>query len=180
MIKIGVIVMALFGFLQAGWFANLFDSTPTPPIAVPIDLSKKGSTAEVVIRSDDSDKSRYFSIYFVVGVSGVIDKLHEHLSETFIGYGPRQGVITPVRLTIYRIKKDKEPILFLDKTIEAGESHFRGFELNGQKVIYDDRYIYATELPEGKYRIRLKNLQDFPELKEIETYFAIHGGRGKY
>jgi len=60
MIKIGVIIMALVSFLNAGWFANLFDSTPTPPVAVPIDLSKKGSTAEVVIRSDDSDKSRYF------------------------------------------------------------------------------------------------------------------------
>ena len=119
-------------------------------------------------------------IYFVVGVSGAIDNLHQHLAETFIGHGPRQGVITPVRLTIYRIKKDKEPILFLDKIIEAAGTNSRGFELNGQKVIYDDRSIDATELPEGKYRIRLKNLQDFPELKEIETYFAIHGGRGKY
>jgi len=180
MIKIGVIIMALVSFLNAGWFANLFDSTPTPPIAVPIDLSKKGSTAEVVIRSDDSDKSRYFSIYFVMDAPGVSGAIDNYLLETFTGHGSGQGIKTPVRLTIYRIKKDKEPILFLDKTIEAAGRDSTAFEINGQKVIYRDRYIYATELPEGKYRIRLKNLQDFPELKEIETYFAIHGGRGKY
>jgi len=114
-------------------------------------------------------------------VPGVpIDNSRKYLLETFIGHGPGQGIRTPVRLTIYRIKKDKEPILFLDKTIEAVGHNSTAFELNGQEVVYADRYVYATELPEGKYRIRLKNLQDFPELKEIETYFAIHGGREKY
>jgi hypothetical protein len=42
------------------------------------------------------------------------------------------------------------------------------------------RWVKGMELPKGKYRIRLENLKDFSELKGIEMYFAINGGRGKY
>ncbi len=42
--------MTLFGFLQAGWFGDLFDNMPTPPITKFIDLSKKRSRVEFTTR----------------------------------------------------------------------------------------------------------------------------------
>ncbi|MGE3612528.1 MAG: DUF5625 family protein [Sulfurimonas sp.] len=180
MLKIGVITMALMSFLHAGWLGDLFDNTPKPPIAVPIDMSKAGNTAEIVIRSDDSDKTRYFSLYFVMGVPGQYQITSKDWLEKFVGHGSIEGTRTPVMLIIYSLEKDKESILFLNKTIEAGGTDSRGFKLNGQNIIYANRWIDAIKLPQGKYHIKLENLQDFPELKEIEIYFAIHGGRGKY
>jgi hypothetical protein len=180
MLKIGVITMALMSFLHAGWFGDLFDRTPTPPIAIPINLSKSGSTAEIVIRSDDSDKIRVFSLYFVIGKKGKDSYSRNHWIYEFVGR-PGSGTVTPVKLTIYRIEKDKEPTLFYEGRIEVEDSSGSGLGINKREdIAYMKRRIDSMYLSEGKYRIRLENLQDFPELKETEIYFAIHGGRGKY
>ena len=128
--------MALLSFLHAGWFGNLFDSTPTPPIAVPIDLSKAGNATEIVVRSDDSDKTRYFALYFVMGITGQYQNTRKEWLEKFVGHGDIEGTIIPVKLTAYRIEKDKNPVLFFDKTVEKGGTFGRAFELNGKKVVY--------------------------------------------
>lgn len=185
MLKTGVIIMALFSFLQANWFTDLFDDTPKPPIYVPIDMSKAGKVADFIIRSDDSEKYRVFSLYFATRVDG---KYYFHWNSwiyKFLGHCPRyatepqcynmKGTVTPVKLTVYRLEKAKEPKLLFDKTkytcgIEGGL-----FKINGQKGRYEERSLLMTELPKGKYRIKLENLKSFPELKKIETYFAIHG-----
>ncbi|AFV96976.1 DUF5625 family protein [Sulfuricurvum sp.] len=188
MLKIGVIIMALMSCLHAGWFGDLFDDTPKPPIEVPIDMSKAGIVADFVIRSDDSEKYRDFWLVFVRYPSG---KYREEIKDStpwldeFIGGGTRnidgseiKGTITPVKLTIYRLEKDKEPTLFYEATIEAGGRDARGFYLlDGRKMAHDMRWVKEMRLPKGKYRIRLENLKAFPELKEIEMYFAIHGMR---
>ena len=59
MLKIGIITMALFGFLQAGWLSDLFDNTPTPPITKFIDLSKSGSKVEFTTRIPKEYMSAY-------------------------------------------------------------------------------------------------------------------------
>jgi hypothetical protein len=181
MLKIGVITMALMSFLHAGWFGDLFDDTPKPPIEVPIDMSKAGTVADFVIRSNDSEKYRVFSLYFVRFPLGKVGYGSEPWLDDFIGHGPDRGTTTPVKLTIYRIEKDKEPIQFYEATIEARGRDSRGFYLlDGRKMAFDDRWVDEMRLPKGKYRIQLENIKEFPELKRIEMYFAVHSGRGKY
>lgn len=174
--------MALLSFLNAGWLSDLFDSTPTPPVYIPIDLSKKGNVAEMVIRSDDSEVTRYFSLIFATRIDGKYELGIDHWIYRFLKIfdgNSIEGTKTPVRLTIYRLEKEKEPVLLLDKTIEAVERNGGIGILNGQKGSYWRRYIYSKELSQGYYRIKLENLQDFPELKDIDIFFGVHFGRGK-
>lgn len=172
--------MALMSFLHAGWLGNLFDDTPKPPIEVPIDMSKAGVVADFVIRSDDSEKTRVFSLYFVNGTTGNYKTTNKEWLEKFVGHGDVIGTITPVKMTIYRLEKDKEPVVFYEGTIEAGGTHARGFELlDGRRMTYHNRTFKWISLPKGKYRIQLENLKDFPELKGIEMYLAISRGMHK-
>lgn len=173
--------MALMSFLYAGWFGDLFDSTPKTYHMVPIDLSKVGNVADFMLRSVDSEKGGHFSLYFVIRKDGkqLYDNRH-WINEFVLGGQKREGVSTPIRLTIYRIEQDGEAILFYDKTIEAKGWSGTGGYMNGAEVTYWMRNIDVFSLPKGKYSIRLENIKEFPELKEIEMYFAIHGGRGKY
>jgi len=178
--------MALLSFLNANWFTDLFDDTPKPPIYVPIDMSKTGKVADFIIRSDDSEKYRVFSLYFATRVDGKYDFHRNSWIYKFLGHGPidgaaspcynMDGTITPVKLTVYRLEKSKEPKLLFDKTIDTcGGINGGIFKINGQKGRYERRGLLMTELPKGKYRIKLENLKSFPELKKIEIYFAIHG-----
>ena len=179
MLKIGVITMALLSFLNANWFTDLFDDTPKPPIYVPIDMSKTGKVADFIIRSDDSEKTRYFSLVFATRVDGKYDFHWDSWIYKFLGHGSIEGIKTPARLTIYRLKKDEEPTLIFDKVIKAGGTIGGKGVLNKQKGNYSMRYIYSRKLPQGHYRIKLENLQNFPELKDINIFFGVHFGRGK-
>jgi len=170
--------MALMSFLHAGWFGDLFDDTPKTYHTVPIDLSSAGNETKFILRSVDSEKGGYFSLYFVIPESS--SQHYDLLHDFIFGGQKREGISTPVKLTIYRIEQDNNSTLFYDKTIESKGWSGTGGYIDGKHATYWMRTIDVLNLPVGKYSIQLKNLKDFPELKGIEMYFAVHGGRGKY
>lgn len=170
--------MALLSFLNANWFTDFFDDTPKNYHVVPIDLSSNKNEVKFMLRSVDSEKGGHFSLYFVIPKYG--SKHYDWLSNFLFGGKKREGTSTPVRLTIYRINQNNSLTLFYNKTIESKGWSGTGGYINGKQVTYWMRTIDVLRLPKGKYNIQLKNLKDFPELKGIKTYFAIHGGRGKY
>jgi hypothetical protein len=178
MLKIGVITMALLSFLNANWFTDFFDDTPKTYYMVPIDLSSDKNEVKFILRSVDGEKGGYFSLYFVVPKSSSKD--YALLHDFIFGGKKREGTSIPVRLTIYRIGQNNSLTLFYDKTIESKGWSGTGGDINGKQVTYWQRTIDVLRLPKGKYSIQLTNLKDFFELKGIEVYFAVHGGRGKY
>lgn len=203
MLKIGVITMALLSFLNAGWLGSLFDSTPTPPISVPIDLSQAGSVVEMDVRIKET-WGHDFLLDFVYKADGSVNidakKVRKFLG--FNSYDPHDGVklrhgdyeqakrnlgdlidetydcdgtIVPIKLTIHQINKDNTKKLIVDKLYMTKGDGGGGW--NGGAGSAISRDIESISLDKGKYVIRVENIQAFSEMNGREVKFTILMGR---
>jgi hypothetical protein len=193
MIKTGVIIMALFGFLNAGWFSHLFDSTPTPPITVPIDLSKAGSIVELKVRIKEKG-TYYFTLEFlyanpkkfgwldmdkaekIVGLNGYNPSDGKQLSYCDYEYAKRtlgnlidknydcDGTVIPIMLSVYKLNKDQSKKLILDKTYMT-----KGMGIGSGP----SRDFEALRLDKGKYSIRVENIKAILEMKNRKADFRF-------
>lgn len=185
--------MALFGFLYAGWFSHLFDSTPTPPITVPIDLSKAGSKVEFDVRVKEKG-AYYFTLEFLykdIKKDGFLDMLKAQKIVGLNAYDPydgRQlqycdyesakrtlenlidknyncdGTVIPIRLSVFKLNKDKSKKIILDKT----------YMTKGEGVRSDpSRDFEVLRLDKGKYAIRVENIKAIPEMKNRKADFRF-------
>lgn len=193
MIKIGVITMALVGFLNAGWFANLFDATPTPPIYIQMDLSKPGDTIEGEFRI--KEKWSYFmSLQFLD-----IDSRKNNYKEAkkvhkFLGYrvyDPSDGKL--LGKSSYSFAKEDlarggvfiDENYNLDGTIVPLHVTLSKIGKDGiENVILDKKYMTKggnggrrkfehISLHEGRYSIKVKNIKGFSELKGMQVGFYL-------
>lgn len=193
MLKIGVITMAIFGFLYANWFGDLFDDTPTLPIEVPIDLTKP-SKIETKVRIKDRE-SYYITLEFKLGVGlkdakkvrkfvgynvyfpydgkplrlVKYDFVKQDLARGGIyvdkSYNP-DGTTVPIRMTIYKLGKNNTRKLFLDKMYMT-----KGCNGGGDGIMRNFAHLL---LDKGKYLFKIENLKGFPELKDNKIVFTIH------
>lgn len=174
MLKIGVITIVLMSFLHAGWFGDLFDSTPTPPISIPIDLSKAGSVVEAEI-SIKEKKGYIFALHFsYIGhkKDGGIDtdKLHMILGDasydTNTGVKIPSGIPIQIKLSIYKINDNNSQTMIIDDDYIT-----RGYD--GSNSTYMSRYINIIPLEKGKYSIRIQTKENILVLQDRKTLFAV-------
>lgn len=194
MIKIGVITMALMSFLNAGWFANLFDKTPTPPIYIPIDLSKAGDTIEGEFRI--KEKWSYFmSLKFLKIDSRRNNYQEAKKAQKFLGYrvyDPYDGKLLGNSSYSFAKRDLARGGVFIDEnynldgtTVPLHVTLYKIGEDGTKKVILDKKYITKGEngglrrefehisLHEGRYSIKVKNIESFLELKGMKIDFSL-------
>lgn len=186
--------MALMSFLHAGWFGNLFDSTPTSPISIPIDLSTAESVIETEMRvaergayyfsleflSTDEVKNgiRDFNIaYKIAGCNSYDPVTGEQYSICSYESAKRQlgdlidetynsdGTIIPVKLTLFQILNNGTKRLIRDKVYQTKGSYS------------NTRDFERRILEKGKYSIRVENIKSISEMKnrKADFRFARHG-----
>ena len=153
--------MALISFLNAGWFGNLFDSTPTPRYTMAIDLSKAGNVAETDIRIDEK-YSVYVELYSDYEKQKINLDRYRELKTKYFGKD-KPLPIFPVKLTVLKYEKTGASIV-VDKIYYTN--------LLGRTT--SSRGIDVFNLQEGsKYHIKVETVEDYPELAEFNVEVAI-------
>ena len=195
MFKIAMIVMALSTTLFSNWFTNLFDSTPTPTITIPIDLSKAGTIVDMEFRVN-YDESTYFSLDFsfitdkvdndvdykkVKKFLGINGYSYENDKKITVGDYARakrelgnivdkkynlDGTIVPLRIVLSKMEDNATLSTFLDKTYNT-----RGENGGDTSSLY--REFLNKYLEKGKYKLVVENLKSFKELKDRKINFRI-------
>ena len=199
--------MALFGFLQAGWFGDLFDNTPTPPITKFIDLNKKGSRVEFTIRIPkeyiSAYKRRPFSIWleFIADYglvkNGVWDSAIANKIAGFATYLINGQKVCDKRFAIMDLIEDGVEI---DNNYDCFGTvvtlHVVIYKLNKDKIetkmidkIYKtrstvggwrnhiQRIVDRYYLTSGKYKIIVTNMEAIKEMKGRKADIRF-GGSG--
>ena len=189
MLKIGVIIMALSATLLGNWFSNLFDPTPTPTIHIPVDLTKTGTIVDTEFRVNYKE-STYFALDFEckdVKLDGGKDCKEKR---KFLG------------LNAYWGDKKTNKVDYEDAKLLLGENIDKNYDLDGTRIplhitldkieenskvtnIVDKTYntkgigdgsardIITIHLKKGKYKLLVKNLKAFEELKGRDVSFRI-------
>ncbi|WP_291750926.1 MULTISPECIES: DUF5625 family protein [unclassified Sulfuricurvum] len=153
--------MALMSFLHAGWFGDLFDSTPTPRHTMAIDLSKAGNVAETDIRIDEK-YSVYVELYYDYRKQKIGGDRYGEIIEKYFGRH-KAFPIFPIKLTVLKYEKTGTSIV-VDKI----------YYTNSLGRTYSSREINEFKLQEGaKYHIKVETVEDYPELAELNVEVAI-------
>jgi len=192
MFKLGVIIMALSASLFGNWFTDLFDSTPTPTIKIPVDLTKAGVIVDMEFRVD-YDESTRFSLDFEckdVKLDGGLDcnKVQKFVGFNGYLYGDGKkitianyarakrmlgdnidntydldGTMIALRISLTQLSQDGTQKNIIDKV----------FETKGQNggTIYRD--ITVKYLEKDKYKLTIENLISFKELENRHIDFKI-------
>jgi hypothetical protein len=207
MIKTGVIIMALFGFLNAGWFSHLFDSTPTPPITVPIDLSKAGSKVEFDVRLPKkygSYKGRSYYIWLeFIWTDEIKDGLWDaKVARKIAGYHGYYKDGRKVCDKEFALKDLAEGGVFVDKdyscfgtTVPLHVTIYKVDKKHKQTLIVDKTYqtkgtiggwryhmmreVDSYKLKPGKYKVVVVNIDSIVEMKgrKADIRFARSGSK---
>ena len=199
MIKSGIITMVLLSSLHANWFTNFFDSTPTPTISFPIDLSKASSFVESDVRVEE-DGAYYFTLEFLYTgeiKDGVRDYAIARKISGFNCYSVATGkkYKTSSYEVMYRdLKKDG---LIINHTYDADGTvipiKITVYDKSRKKLIlnekynskgffseskyYIDRDIVMIKMKKGKYSIKIENLKGIKEMqaRNANIRFGRHG-----
>jgi len=148
-------------FLHAGWLSNLFDSTPTPYYAMPIDLSKAGNIAETDIRIDEK-YSVYVELYYDYRKQKIGGDRYGEIIEKYFGRH-KAFPIFPIKLTVLKYEKTGTSIV-VDKI----------YYTNSLGRSYSSRGIDKFKFQEGaKYHIKVETVEDYPELVELNVKVVI-------
>lgn len=153
--------MALMSFLHAGWFGDLFDSTPTPRYTMPIELSKAGNVAETDIRIDEKHYVYVDLVYDHRKQKVSLDRYRE-LKSKYFGSDRHSLPIFPIKLTVMKYEKTGASIV-VDKIYYTNT-----------RMSSSDRLIDEFILQEGaKYHIKVETVEDYPDLAELNVEVAI-------
>jgi hypothetical protein len=198
MIKVAAVITALFGFLYAGWFAELFDDTPTPPITMPIDLYKAGSKVEFTTRIKKRRRYRIWLEFIWTDEvkNGVRDS---DISRKIAGFGWARdkngtivcnkedaikylalrgvhvdkdydcfGTVVPLHVTIYKLEPNKEKKLIIDKTYQTKGT-------DGGWRYHMRRSVSCFLLEPGTYKVIVENIKSIKEMKgrKADIYFGV-------
>lgn len=186
--------MTLFGFLHAGWFSNMFDNTPTPPISVPIDLSKAGSKIEFDVRLpqvySSYKKGRPYYIWLeFIWTDEIKDGIWDaNVAQKIAGYHGYDRDGRRVCNQKYAIKDLAEGGVFVDKdydcfgtTVPLHVMIYRVDKNHKKKLIVDKTYqtkgtnggwryhmmreVDGFKLKQGKYKLVVINMDSIVEMK---------------
>jgi len=140
---------------------SFFNSTPTPPLKIPIALHQAGTVLETDVEIEQDDRI-YLRLEFLVNDQpGDRDRLL-----TFLGKGrDRIGTPIPLKVKITRYVSVKDEA-FLDKTyITTGRV--------SSAADFFDRTIAELSIPSGKYRVHLETLEAFSQLSDTTVQFRL-------
>jgi len=198
MFKIGVIIMALSASLFGNWFTNLFDSTPTPTIKIPVDLTKAGVIVDMEFRVD-YDESTCFALDFsfitdkvdndvdykkikkFLGMNGYLYESDKKITVADYARAKRElgnivdenydldGTRVPLKITL---KKVEGNVTVLEKIYST-----RG--TNDGSVSSINREFLLEHFKQGKYKLKVENLNRFRELKNRHIEFRIRSNKIK-
>lgn len=202
-----VTITILSNLLNANWWFRdvfslirmQFDSSIAVPLRVPIDLSKKGVIVDREFKV--KDKRGYVMKFKLLGNNKKNDYHEAKKARKFIGYTSYNpydgkqvafsdydfaksdlagggvsidenynldGTIVPLHVILYKIEKDGRKKVILDKE----------YITKGGSGGLDREFEYIF-LDEGKYSIKVKNIEGFSELKGVKTSFRIVRNRIK-
>jgi hypothetical protein len=95
--------------------------------------------------------------------------VHERVSE----YKSIKGTLIPVKLTIYKLNRDKTKKLIADETYVTNGTY-------GGTRDYIGRSIgWFSKLDTGIYHIKLETVEDFAFLGDREVYLEIKQSKAK-
>jgi len=140
---------------------SFFNSTPTPPLKIPIALHQAGTVLETDVEIEQDDRI-YLRLEFLVNDQpGDRDRLL-----TFLGKGrDRIGTPIPLKVKIIRYVASEESV-FLEKTYTTTAPMIIGED-------FFDRTIAELSIPSGRYRVRLETLEAFPQLSDTPVQFRL-------
>lgn len=180
--------MALSTLSFSNWFTDLFDSTPTPPITLPIDLSTAGSVVETEVRVKE-DGWYDFMIDIPYENSKVVNGVRDsNIANKIIGYNrynPRTGEQLRSLDYDYLYEKLKKQGILIDKNYTADGVIIpikliikQMIDSKNIKLIIDKVYqskgygntkvyraIVELQLKKGKYTMRLENINSIKEMQ---------------
>lgn len=158
--KIIIKLLACFGISTLiGGCAPLF--LPVD-VAIPLDLSKAGNTAETEFKIFLEDQYELKLEFFSLTNWAPTDR------DLLKFLGDREnnpGAIIPLKLLVVRLSDEGEKVI-IDK-----EYFTKGVEGVGEKSII--RNLTILRLEAGNYKIRIENKKDFPELVDIRVLSHI-------
>lgn len=154
-------VLILWGLFMHLAGCSFFNSTPIPPLKVPIALHQAGIVLETDVEIEQDDRI-YLRLEFLVNDQPMDrDRLL-----TFLGKGrDRIGTPIPLNVTITKYAVPKDEVL-LEKTYTTTAPMIIGRD-------FFDRTIAELSIPSGRYRIRLKTLEVFPQLSDTPVLFRL-------
>ena len=188
--KIGAIFMALTFTVFGNWFTDLFDSTPTPTIKIPVDLTKTGTIVDTTFRVNYKESTRFvldFECTDVkldggkdcrerdkfIGLNAYwndkkVNKVDYERAKRMLGdlidkNYDFDGTRVPIKITLSQILADGSQVNILDKIYDTKATYERG----------DSRKITVKHLQRGKYHLKVENLKAFDELKGRPVKFRI-------
>lgn len=172
--KIGVIVMALFGLLNAEWLSGFFDSTPTPYYTMSIDLSKAGNVVESDIRIDKKysveillDLYSYTRMKAANKTSQASRDKYAQIQEKYFGGMGNSLPIFPIKLTI-----EKYGIHDMETVVDQ-------VYYTNLRTTTSSRLIGEFKLQNGKYHVKVETVEDYPELAYLDVVVEIDYVRAK-
>ena len=177
--------MTFSAFSFGNWFTDLFDSTPTPTIKIPIDLSKKGTVVDTVFRVNYDESTRFYLDFEC--------KDWRHNDGKPDGGKDCNEMRKFIGLNAYSNGKNISHFDYEDAKVILGDIIDKSYDFDGTRVplkvtlkkitdknaatILDQVYhtkgsgnsdgtreIIIKHLERGKYRLTIENLKDFKEL----------------
>lgn len=154
----------LWGLLVCLSGCSLLDITPTPPIKIPIDLSKAGSVVETEFRIAQDDRIKLGLYFFINDKPG--DR--ERLLRLVLKSGASE-ILIPLKIKINKhTTAGKDEVLveqiYLNNSLKA-----EGFTSK-----YFVRTIDRLNISSGTYRLRLETMESFPQLADTPVEFRIY------
>lgn len=133
-------------------------------VSMPIDLSRAGSVAEVVLNIQREDRYKFSLEFMSLKERAPIDT---HL-RTILGDLPYEnpiGITIPIRMTIVKLQA-KEQLPVIDKIFNT-----KGVSGIAEKTILRDFTVLS--LQPGEYKLRIESIGDFPELTQVPITLNI-------
>ena len=140
---------------------TLPNSTPTPPISIPIALHKANTVLETEVEIEQNDRIKLLLIFYVNDQPGDRDRLM-----TLLGGLGETGIAIPLKVKITKYGAPKE-IVILEKT-------YTTVGIIGYSQTSMDREIDRLNIKSGKYRIRLETTAAFPQLSYTPVRFNLY------
>lgn len=133
---------------------------------VPIDLSKAGTTAEIEQKILFKDRYELYLRFFPSSTDNDSNEREwEYLNSLIGSWRHGVGQIIPVKLLVIKLEGKKEKIL-IDK--EYFTKNMRGINTNSIS-----RRLTVLHLEPGKYKIKIENQKDFPELSNVRVLLKV-------
>lgn len=155
-----------FGLFHVDWPYILgFSDAPAAPVTKPIDISKKGSKVDFLVRIEDKMPKIFVDLHYDRYKQVKIDdETYDKLVEKYLctGYFERKFPPFPIKITVKAIKDTN--ITLIDDIVNPSEP----------VRVAHGRTIFYKKLEPGIYEIIVETVNDYPELKDLDVWIYVN------